>query len=102
LGFVLIWLYNGDMKLSHKIVTLNGTPQNLVTREEIHSTNTLSIQNIMGAGYAYLGNENVSLSSFGHKLYPGQSFTIELSYSDNIYAIGDAGVQVAVMELDRK
>ena len=83
-------------------MTLNGTPQNLVTREIIHSTNTLSIQNIMDTGYAYLGNENVSLSNFGHKLYPGQSFTVELSSSDNIYAIGDAGVQVAVMELDRK
>lgn len=90
------------MKLSHKVVTLNETPQNMVTRETIHSTNTLSIQNIMSTGYAYLGNENVSLLNFGHKLYPGQSFTIELSSSDNIYAISDSGVQVAVMELDRK
>ena len=90
------------MRLSHKIMTLTETPQNLVTREAIHSTNTLSIQNIMATGYAYIGNENVSLTNFGHKLYPGQSFTVELSFSDNIYAIGDAGVQVAVLELDRK
>ena len=55
----------------------------------------------MSTGYAYLGSESVSSSDFGHKLYPGQSFVIELAWSDNIYAVGDSGVQVAVMELDR-
>ena len=89
------------MRLNHKIVTLNSTPQNLVTRETVHSVNTLTIQNIMSTGYAYLGSESVSSSDFGHKLYPGQSFVIELAWSDNIYAVGDSGVQVAVMELDR-
>ena len=89
------------MHLNHKIVTLDSTPQNLVTRETVHSANTLTIQNIMSSGYAYLGSEFVSFNNFGHKLYPGQSFVIELAWSDNIYAIGDSGVQVAVMELDR-
>lgn len=90
------------MQLKHQILTLNSTPQNLVTRETVHSLNTLSVQNIMTTGYAYLGNENVSLTNYGHKLYPGQSFTIELSWSDNLYAIGDSGVKVAVMEIDRR
>jgi hypothetical protein len=90
------------MQLKHKLLTLNSTPQNLVTREDVHSLNTLSVQNIMTAGYAYLGNENVSTSNYGHKLYPGQSFTIELAWSDNLYAIGDSGVQVAILEIDRR
>ena len=82
-------------------MTLNSTPQNLVTRENVHSVNTLTVQNIMSTGYAYLGNDSVTSSVFGHKLFPGQSFTIELAWSDNLYVVGDEGVQVAVMEIDR-
>lgn len=72
-----------------------------MTRETVHSVNTLTIQNIMDTGFAYIGAENVSSTDFGHKLYPGQSFVAELAWSDNIYAVGDAGVQVAIIELDR-
>ena len=90
------------MRLKHKIASLDATPQNLVTRETVHSLNTLSVQNISDVGFAYLGSENVTTSDFGYKLYPGQSFIIELSYGDNIYAVGDVGVQVAVLEVDRR
>lgn len=54
----------------------------------------------MTTGYAYLGNESVSSSDYGHKLYPGQSFTIELAPSDKIFAVGDAGVSIALFKLD--
>lgn len=60
----------------------------------------LSIQNIADTGYAYIGNESVSLSDYGHKLYPGQSFTIELAPNDKIWAVGDTGVSVAIFTLD--
>lgn len=55
----------------------------------------------MSYGFAYLGNSTVSTTNYGHKLYPGQSFIIEMAYSDNMYAVGDTGVKIAVMELDR-
>ena len=56
----------------------------------------------MTTGYAYLGNSEVSSTNFGHKLYPAQSFTIEMSSGDDIWAAGDSGVQIAVMEVDRE
>lgn len=56
----------------------------------------------MSSGFAYLGNASVSSLNYGHKLYPGQSFTIEMSKSDNLYAVGDSGVKVALFELDRE
>ena len=89
------------MRLRHKILTLDSTPQNLVTRETVHSVNTLTVQNIMETGYAYLGAETVSSTDFGHKLYPGQSFTVEMASSDDLWAVGDSGVQVAIFVMDR-
>lgn len=86
--------------LKHRIITLNSTAQDLVTHETVDALAVFSIQNIMSSGFAYLGNSSVSSSSYGHKLYPGQSFTIELAPSDRIYAVGDSGVQVAIFSLD--
>ena len=89
------------MQLKQRILSLNSTPQNLVYRETVHSVNTLVVQNISQIGFAYIGTSSVSSSIFGFKLFPGQSFTVELAYSDNLYAAGDSGVQVSVLELDR-
>lgn len=89
------------MQLKHRIVTLNGTAQNLVIREVTDARNTMSVQNIMSEGYAYLGNHLVTTTNFGHKLYPGQSFTIEMASSDDLHAVGDDGVQVAIFVIDR-
>lgn len=91
------------MKLDHRIVTLNSTAQSLVNKSSaIDSRCTLSVQNIMSTGYAYLGNSSVTTTNYGHKLYPGQSFTIELSKSDDLHGVGDSGVQVALFEIDRE
>ena len=80
--------------------SLNGTPQKLTYDGIIDPLSVLSVQNIMSSGYAYLGNADVTPSAYGHKLYPGQSFTIELAPNDNLYAVGDSGVQIAVFNLD--
>lgn len=89
------------MEINHKILSLNSTPQNAVTRGNGHSMNTLSIQNISNSGNAYLGNSLVTTTNFGYKVCPGQSFCIEMAFSNNIYAVGDSGVQIAVMEVHR-
>lgn len=86
--------------LRHRIVALNSTPVLMTTHEPVDRLNVLSIQNIMNTGYAYLGSSNVSSSVYGHKLYPGQSFTIELAPNDRVWAVGDAGVSVAIFNLD--
>lgn len=86
--------------IRQSIVALNSTPIDLTRSGVLDRPMALSIQNIMTTGYAYLGNENVTSSDYGHKLYPGQSFTIELSPSDRIFAVGDSGVSVALFKLD--
>lgn len=89
------------MQLKHRIVALNGTAQNLVVREATDSRNTLSIQNVANIGFAYLGNSTVTTTNYGYKLFPGQSFIIEMASSDDIYAVGDSGVSVAIFNIDR-
>lgn len=86
--------------LRQRIVLLNSTPQLMTTHEPVDRLNVLSIQNIMSTGFAYLGTNNVSSSTYGHKLYPGQSFTIELAPNDRVWAVGDSGVSVAIFNLD--
>lgn len=86
--------------LRHRIVELNSTPVLMTTHEPVDRLNVLSIQNIMTTGFAYLGNSGVSTTTYGHKLYPGQSFTIELAPNDRVWAVGDAGVSVAIFNLD--
>jgi hypothetical protein len=89
------------MKLRHKIQSLNSTAVNLVVREATDARNSMSIQNISNTGFAYLGNSTVTSSDFGIKLYPGQIYTIEFAPSDDIWAVGDTGVQLAIFNIDR-
>ena len=81
-------------------LTLSGTAQELTVNDIVDTPNTLSVQNLSDTGYAYLGNSGVTTSSYGHKLFPGQSFSIELESDDQIWAVGDSGVTVAVFILE--
>jgi hypothetical protein len=86
--------------IRQQIIALNSTPIDLTLSGVIDPAIAMSIQNIMTTGFAYLGNENVSSSNYGHKLYPGQSFTIELAPNDKLFAVGDSGVSIAKFILD--
>lgn len=89
------------MRSRHKIQSLNSTPVNLVEREATDARNSMSIQNVSNTGFAYLGAAGVTTTDFGIKLFPGQIYTIELASSDNIWAVGDSGVSVAIFNIDR-
>lgn len=78
--------------------SLNSTPVNLVIHETIDAMNTLCIQNVSANGNVYIGSNSVNSSSYGHKLFPGSSLTIELSAAANIYAVGDVNTTVAILE----
>ena len=69
--------------LRTKIVSLNGTAQELTINDVIDNPNQISIQHISETGYAYLGNESVTNESYGHKLFPGQSFSVDLLSDDH-------------------
>lgn len=98
-GFCVFKRYNRRM-IRQQIIELSATPVDVTYSGPFDRLNVLSIQNIMSTGYAYLGNQNVSDVEYGHKLYPGQSFTIELSPNDKLFAVGDAGVSIAKFVLD--
>jgi hypothetical protein len=87
--------------LRTKIVALNGTAQELTINDAVDNPNQISIQNVSETGYAYLGNESVTSLSYGHKLFPGQSFAVDLLADDQIWAVGDTGVSVAVFILEK-
>lgn len=83
-----------------KNIELSSTPINLTYTGAIDPPIALSIQNVMTSGFAYLGAEDVSSTNYGYKLYPSQSFIIELAPNDKIFAVGDSGVRIAIFSLD--
>ena len=82
-------------------ITLTGTAQELTIDDTVDNPNSMSIQNTSSVGNAYIGNKDVTLSNYGHKLLPGQTFTIDLNRNDQIWSVGDSGVTVAVFILER-
>jgi hypothetical protein len=93
-------VYNINM-LRTRNLTLNGTPQELTIDDAVDSPNSISIQNTSDTGYAYIGTQTVSSTSYGHKLFPGQSFFIDLGAENKLYATGDTGVTVSVLILEK-
>lgn len=86
--------------IKQRMYDLNGTPVNISIHEVIDSMNNLCIQNISNTGNVYIGTSAVTTTSYGHRLYPGSSLTIELAAAANIYAVGESGTKIAVLELE--
>ena len=91
------------MQTRHKVVTLSTTtPVALTYEDNIQSSYTLVVQNNNDSGYIYLGANNVSTSSYGYKLYPGQGFTVEMSSLNRLYAVCSTNtMSAAVLVIER-
>jgi hypothetical protein len=88
--------------IRHSLKTLSTTvPTEVTIEDSVNGVCTLIVQNIDPASNVYLGNENVSGSSYGFILYPQQAFTVELRPFDKLYAIGDATTILACMSIER-
>jgi hypothetical protein len=89
--------------IKHSLINVsNVTPTLIDISESIRSSFTLIIQNISATGYIYLGSQSVTSLNYGFRVSPNQAFTIELPSSQRMYAIAsDAGMQAAIMEIDR-
>lgn len=93
------------MALFHELVTLYAS----ATKQLNFSASavpdycqgiTISVQNLSGANYVYLGTDTTSSVSFGFRLSPGQSISYDLDPSDNLHATcNDNSTQVAVTRL---
>jgi hypothetical protein len=87
--------------LRTRLLGMTLTPQELTFDDSVNNPNSLSIQNVSDSKYAYLGNELVSPTNYGHRLYPGQTFSIELLPEDKIFAVGEDGCTLAVFVIEK-
>lgn len=103
IGFCHFKRYNNRMQTRHKIVSLStSVPLALGYEDVIQSSHTLIIQNNNDSGYVYIGGNNVSTSSYGYKMYPGQGFTTELSAYNRIYAVcSTSNMTAAILVIER-
>jgi hypothetical protein len=86
------------MQTRHKIVTLStSTPTALTYEDNVQSSYTLVVQNNNDSGYVYVGSSNVSTSSYGYKLFPGQGLTVELSAFNRLYAVCSTNTMTAAL-----
>jgi hypothetical protein len=91
--------------LSHQLVTLNSSTSTLLTLDNVTETEFdlyVSIQNTDNLIPIYLGDSTVSSTSYGFKLFPGQSWTGDLKPREDVYAISDSdSPKVAVIRIQR-
>ena len=89
--------------IRHSLISVsNSEATSIDIADSIKSSFTLVIQNINTTGYIYIGNGSVSATNYGFRISPNQAFTIELSSSEDMYALAsEAGMSVAVMEISR-
>jgi hypothetical protein len=74
---------------THILHTLSDATATRLTPNGMHSGMDITIQNVDGSAFVYLGGEGVTASSYGYRLNPGSAWSIELPGIDAIYAISD-------------
>jgi hypothetical protein len=88
------------MATRHKIYELSSSEATLVSPVGVHGGVDITIQNLSSEEYIYIGGEGVTTSSFGYRIEPRSSWSVELSGKDSIYAATDVnGTEAAVMML---
>jgi hypothetical protein len=94
------------MAIAQQIVTLNSSTATLVTISKAQQANyetrvSTSFQNLDGSIDIYLGNSDVTNSSYGYIIHAGASISLDLLPGDEIYAIAPAGTpRIAVLALE--
>jgi hypothetical protein len=73
----------------HNRILLSDTTATRLTPNGTHSGMDITVQNPNLTGYIYIGSEGVNASSYGFLIFPKNSFSIELSGKDSLYAIAD-------------
>lgn len=91
------------MSIAHQVVTLYAsatTQLNPTAIPDYCEGITLSVQNLSGGNYVYIGNTGTSSTSFGFRLSPNQSMQLDLDPSDIIVATtNDTSTQIAITRL---
>lgn len=91
------------MSFSHQIVNVyaSATVQvNPSSAPDYAEGVTISIQNLNGSNYVYVGGSGTSSTSYGFRLSPNQSITYDLDPSDPVLlATNDTSSSVAITRL---
>ena len=80
------------MTLASEIVAVSNSTKTLLTptlAQEVayEKTLTISIQNLDGTANIYVGNQNVTTSSYGLKMIPGDVVSLTVNPFEFIYAV---------------
>ena len=91
------------MSISHQTITLyaSATTQiNPVAVPDYCEGLSISVQNLHGSNYIYIGNSGTSSVSFGFRLAPGQAWSADIDPSDALFATtNSASSQIAITRL---
>lgn len=80
------------------IKTVSSTPT-LLSPSATHSGVDITIQHLGSSGNVFIGDANVSTTSYGFKLLAGTAVSFALRGRDELYAVSENGTQVAVLTL---
>lgn len=81
----------------NKIVALSTTSPILLSPPATHSGVDITVQNINGEGYVYIGGSNLTSGNYGFRIDPSHAVSVELNGRDALYALGStAGLSVSV------
>jgi hypothetical protein len=70
-----------------------------LTPNGLHSGMDITIQNVHGSAYVYIGGEGVTSLNYGYRIAPGSAWSIELPSRDSLYAISSVnGSNVAILK----
>lgn len=85
---------------THNIVSLNDTTAVRISPNGTHSGLDITIQNISGSGFVYVGGEGVTTSNYGYRIAPASAISFELPGYDSLYIIGSSSsVEAAVITM---
>lgn len=94
------------MALTHQLVTLNATPTLLTVafanEPEYSKELIILVENMDQSKHALLGSSNVSTSSYGIRLDPGERIQLSLSPWDELYGVASTGtLSVGVVRIQK-
>lgn len=83
----------------HSLTTLSNNTATRLTPNGIHSGMDITLQNVNGTGYIYIGSSSVSSTNYGFRLMPNHSISFELPGQDSLYAIASVNsMKIAVLQ----
>lgn len=87
------------MSTTHAKIALSETTATKLTPNGTHSGLDITIQNLDGSAYVFLGGLGVTTSDFGFRIQPGMAISFELPGRDALYAVTDTeGSEIGVIK----